>query len=164
MPSVQESQSPRQGMYKEGVYRRGIQTKRQGEARPQVCLPKGLGLHVFKDKGSGCREVYTRSGMCWLDMGRRECRPFSACVYIQESCLFLGYMFIKWQQEHDKWGGEGGLRVCHPRVYFHSLPVLSARLQEFFPICSSQSSLFLLVTIQLLQNHLLNQSGWLAFP
>lgn len=158
MPSTQESWSPRPGMCsKERVYWRGIQTKRQGEGRPQICLPKGFGLHVFKDKGSECR-VYTLNGICWLDVGRKEVSSFSEHV-----CAFRNHVPSWAPCSLNGSGsmicrGEADLRVCHHRGYFHSLLVLSAQLQKFFPICSRQSRLLLLVMSQLLQNNPVNRS------
>lgn len=55
---------------------------------------------------------------------------------IQEACVFTGHTFKHWQYKDDGWGDPG---VCHHRGYFHSLFVPSARLQQFFPVCSSPS-------------------------
>lgn len=160
MPNTQESRSPRPGMCsKEMVYWRGVETKRQGEGRPQICLPKGFGLHVFKDKGSECHGVYTLNGICWLGIGRKEVSSFSEHV-----CAFRNHVSSWALCSLNGSGsmicrGEGDLRVCHHTGYFRSLLVFSAQLQEFFPICSRQSRLLLLVTSQLLQNKLLNLSS-----
>lgn len=77
----------------------------------QIYFPRGSGLGIFKNKGSGCHRACRWSGICWLGVRKKE---VSSLLSTHRNPVSLCDICSRWHTHEE--GADLG--VCHLRVPF----------------------------------------------